>query len=101
MKTIQQTTFTTSRKLGMNKGKLRLWIEGSDLLINSWFHGDKFNIEYHQNKVTYTKDVNGKRKVAGKIGRPIIDTNTDKLQILGNGTVFISITANQIVITKN
>jgi hypothetical protein len=27
----------------------------------------------------YVKNTNGKRKVAGKVGRPIIDTNTNKI----------------------
>jgi len=69
----------TTRKLGANRGKTRLWLEGNILANQGWHTGDKFDVILIDGVLKYAKNPNGKRKVAGKIGRPIIDTNTDKL----------------------
>ncbi len=61
-----------SRKIGANRGKARLWLEGSSLEGEGWIKGRTF--------VPIFNGVEGKaRRVAGAVGRPIIDTNTDKL----------------------
>lgn len=67
------------RKLGSNRGKTRLWLEGNILSNHGWTTGDKFDVILIDGVLKYVKNSNGKRKVAGKIGRPIIDTNTDKI----------------------
>ena len=67
------------RKLGSNRGKTRLWLEGNILSNHGWSTGDKFDVVMIDGVLKYVKNTNGKRKVAGKVGRPIIDTNTDKL----------------------
>jgi len=70
---------TATRKLGSNRGKTRLWLEGNILSGQGWTTGDRFDVILIDGVLKYVKNPNGKRKVAGKIGRPIIDTNTDKL----------------------
>ena len=56
------------------------------LLSNGWNNGDRFNVEFVPQDLytgygvlVYTKHPEGKRKVAGTIDRPILDTNTAKL----------------------
>ena len=68
-----------TRRLGSNRGKTRLWLEGSILESHGWTTGDKFDVILIDGVLKYVKNPNGKRKVAGKPGRPIIDTNTDKI----------------------
>jgi hypothetical protein len=68
-----------TRKLGSNRGKTRLWLEGNILSAQGWHTGDRFDVILIDGVLKYAKNPNGKRKVAGKPGRPIIDTNTDKL----------------------
>lgn len=68
-----------TRKLGSNRGKTRLWLEGAILSAHGWHTGDRFDVILIDGVLKYAKNPNGKRKVAGKPGRPIIDTNTDKI----------------------
>ena len=70
---------STTRKLGSNRGKTRLWLEGSILSSQGWATGDKFDVVMIDGVLKYVKNPNGKRKVAGKPGRPIIDTNTNAI----------------------
>lgn len=68
-----------TRKLGSNRGKTRLWLEGAILSGQGWHTGDKFDVVMIDGVLKYAKNTNGKRKVAGKVGRPIIDTNTNAI----------------------
>ena len=72
-------TTTTTRKLGANRGKTRLWLEGAILSTHGWTTGAKFDVILIDGVLKYVKNPNGKRKVAGKPGRPIIDTNTNAI----------------------
>jgi hypothetical protein len=75
---------TVTRKIGTNRDKPRLWLEGSSLSSQGWKRGDRFNITFAPGSITITRDPAGLRKVAGKGDTPIIDTNTDKItQSLG------------------
>jgi len=74
------------RNVGRNRGVARVWLEGEMLLSNGWNNGDRFNVEFIPHDgytgygaLVYTKHPEGKRKVAGTIDRPILDTNTAKL----------------------
>jgi hypothetical protein len=62
-----------SRNLGLNKGKRRLWLEGAVLSENGINYGDRWNIIKGDNHIIVINDPQGKRKVAGKPTRPIID----------------------------
>lgn len=92
------------RKLGSNRGKTRLWLEGNILSNHGWTTGDKFDVILIDGVLKYVKNTNGKRKVAGKPGRPIIDTNTDKLSTTLNAkageVVNVIATATTITIQK-
>jgi len=49
------------------------------LLANGWHNGQRFNVTFTKGALVYEKHPAGKRKVAGTIDRPILDTNTAKL----------------------
>jgi len=94
----------TTRKLGSNRGKTRLWLEGDILSSHGWHTGDRFDVVMIDGVLKYAKNPNGKRKVAGKPGRPIIDTNTDKLSTTLNAkagdVVNVIATADSITVQK-
>ena len=95
---------TISRKIGSNRGKARLWLEGVSLSSQSWLNGDRFDIAFNEGEIVITRNEYGSRKIAGTSERPIIDTNTDKIiealyANVGDYTDFC-ITKDSIVITK-
>jgi len=101
-KTVEETT--AQRKLGANRGKTRLWLEGNILSDSNWNRGDSFDVLWLDGVLRYIKNPNGSRKVAGTDARPIIDTNTDKLATTLHATtgekVSITVTPNSITIQK-
>lgn len=103
-KAVEQPPKSARRKLGLNKGKVRLWIEGKLLSESNWNRGDAFDVIWIDGVLRYIKNPNGSRKVAGTEARPIIDTNTDKLASTLHATtgekVNITITSNSITIQK-
>lgn len=94
----------TTRKLGANRGKTRLWLEGAILENQGWHTGDRFDVILIDGVLKYAKHSNGKRKVAGKPGRPIIDTNTnalsDTLNAKAGEVVNVIATATAITVQK-
>jgi len=87
-------------KVGNNRGKARIWIEGKRLSSHGWDQGERFDPHFEDGQIRYTRNPEGKRKVA-KAGRsPVIDTNTDKItESLGDcSTVFVSFSRNEIII---
>ena len=92
------------RKLGANRGKTRLWLEGKILSEANWRRGDAFNVIWADGTLHYVKNPQGARRVAGTVDRPIIDTNTDKLADCLNAStgehVRVSVTSNGILIQK-
>ena len=64
---------TTTRKIGLNRGKRRIWLEGKVLTDNGIKHGMRFDIEHAHNRLTIMAGKNGQRKIAGTTDRPIID----------------------------
>lgn len=93
-----------TRQLGSNRGKARLWLERAILANAGWKKGDRFNCRFESGKVIYEKDDDGTRAVAGGEGRPVIDTNTDKLsESLGGASkgtkLNVEVTAKRITIT--
>lgn len=67
-------------KIGTNRGKARIWIEGQALASQGWKKGDEFDCEWHEHRIVYIKRKGGARKVAGTETRPIIDTNTNAIR---------------------
>lgn len=76
-----------TRRIGKNRGKARIWIEGKALAAAGWSKGKRFEAAFEAGQITYTASDAGDRKVAGTESRPIIDTNTDKIrEALGDAT---------------
>ena len=61
------------RKVGMNKGKPRIWLEGSELISNGITHGMRFDVHPVKDGLAIQINPEGKRKIAGTPARPIID----------------------------
>jgi hypothetical protein len=103
-KAVENPPKTAQRKLGSNRGKTRLWLEGKLLSESNWKRGDYFDVIWLDGVLRYIKNPNGSRKVAGTEARPIIDTNTDKLAATLHATtgekVNITVTPNSITIQK-
>ena len=103
-KAVEQPPTTAQRKLGANRGKTRLWLEGNILSESNWNRGDAFDVIWMDGVLRYIKNPNGSRKVAGTEARPIIDTNTDKLASTLHATtgdkVNITVTSKSITIQK-
>ena len=95
---------TYTRKIGSNRGKTRLWMEGKILSDNGWKKADRFKILFDQGVIFCIKSSEGPRKVAGTDARPIIDTNTDKLgdalRAFSGDTVSIEVGIDSIRIAK-
>jgi len=62
-----------TRKIGLNKGKRRIWLEGAVLTDNGINHGMRFNVVNQDNALVISIDPDGKRKIAGRVDRPVID----------------------------
>jgi len=90
-----------TRKLGSNRGKTRLWLEGNILQRHGWQPGDRFDVIWIDGVMRYAKYAEGQRKVAGKPGRPIIDTNTDKISqtLNANAGEVVNVIATREAIT--
>ena len=103
-KAVETPPKTAQRKLGSNRGKTRLWLEGNILSDSNWNRGDSFDVIWLDGVLRYIKNPNGSRKVAGTEARPIIDTNTDKISTTLHATtgekVSITVTSNSITIQK-
>lgn len=75
---------TTTRKIGMNRGKPRLWIEGKALVEAGLDHGNRWSLIPGKGVgFTIARAEDGKRKIAGKPGRPIIDMAGKTLTDIG------------------
>ena len=78
------TVTTVTRKIGSNKGKPRLWIEGKVLDQAGLPHGSRWTllpITTGGLRIA-SAPASGKRKVAGNPGRPVIDITSKTLDCL-------------------
>lgn len=62
-----------TRKIGRNKGRPRLWLEGAILTECGFSYGERYNVTPYNGYLYIEKAQDGKRKIAGKTERPIID----------------------------
>ncbi|WP_425044143.1 hypothetical protein [Primorskyibacter sp. S87] len=69
---------TVQRKIGQNRGKPRLWLEGKHLVAAGLDHGTRWTLIPTDTGFTIQRDADGARRVAGKPGRPIIDINSPR-----------------------
>lgn len=70
---------TYTRKLGINRGKPRLWLEGKILLDNGFNKGDNWSLDLINNGFIIKLASEGTRKIAGTPERPIIDINATSI----------------------
>ncbi len=61
------------RKIGRNRGKPRLWLEGKYLEIAGLPYGSRWNLVPQADGFDIVRADDGKRKIAGTASRPIID----------------------------
>jgi DNA (cytosine-5)-methyltransferase 1 len=66
-------------KIGTNRGKPRVWLQGATLTECGFKRGMKFRIEISAAKLVIELSQDGDRHVSGKPGIPIIDIATPKL----------------------
>lgn len=66
---------TYTRKIGTNRGKQRLWLEGAVLLDNGFTHKSPWEVSSDAQGLHLKATVKGPRLVAGTAERPIIDIN--------------------------
>ncbi len=62
-----------TRKIGLNRGKNRIWLEGKILTYFGIEHGMRFDVVNSPNSLLILINPDGKRKIAGNKARPIID----------------------------
>lgn len=76
-----KTTYT--RKIGLNRGKARLWLEGAILSANGFYHGALWGVAKRDENGSPVLDLVagqlGDRQIAGMPHRPIVDINSAKL----------------------
>jgi DNA (cytosine-5)-methyltransferase 1 len=76
---------TVTRKIGSNKGRPRLWIEGAHLVAAGFARGDNWTLRQTRTGLVIDKDVEGSRRVSGKGDRPVIDIMGASLGVLAEG----------------
>lgn len=84
-------TNTPTRKIGRNKGKPRLWLEGKILLDAGFTHGARYNIVHFPNGFDLVLNPDGKRKVSGKTERPVIDISATGLGAIAHGVEVVTV----------
>ena len=62
-----------TRKIGVNRGKNRIWIEGNSLTDFDWLKGVTYKKEVSTGLMVLEKTPKGQLKVAGGEGRPVLD----------------------------
>ena len=84
-------------KVCLNRGNLRLWIEGRFLIDCGFNHGDRYDlIDMNSGRYIISKTEHGARRIAGSAERPIIDINSTKtLQRLGQAGDSITLTSRR------
>ena len=89
-------------KVGASKRipQSRIWIEGWRLINAGFAHGARYNVTWRDTGATLTPDVAGDRKVAGTIGRPIIDITGEKVRALAADRVIVTYYDSKIEIER-
>jgi len=85
-------------KIGSNRGKARLWLEGQWLAEAGFTVGTRFTAEIKSAQITLRTSEDGERKVSGKGSKPIIDINTDKLTVVAPAQSHIELRVGQGII---
>ena len=84
-------------KVGQTKKGSRVWLEGKALIENGFTHGTRYSINDESSTAVLFVNIEGKRKVAGTITRPIIDLLSKKNDIFTD-TVQVTFNTNTIIL---
>ena len=93
-----------SRKIGANKGKRRVWLEGKCLQDNGWFKGDAYTVMKKGTVAGFSglllvKAEHGEKRVSGRQDKPIIDLLGGIISNnINSDSVKVSVIINQFVI---
>ena len=71
------------RKVGQNRGKPRIWLEGNELIQNGIEHGQRYNVITGADWLSICVNPEGKRKIAGSPARPIVDMTGRTVEAAG------------------
>lgn len=63
----------TTRNIGRNRGRPRLWLEKAVLSQNGFAYHDKIKVTNQENRLLIEVDPFGDRTVSGSEARPVID----------------------------
>lgn len=88
-------------KVGQTKKGARVWLEGNILKEHGFKHGTVYHAEYIGNEaIVIQPDIDGKKKVAGSIDRPIIDLLNKKIGTMFKDKVQVAFMGFTIIITQ-
>ena len=79
-------------KIGTNRGKPRAWIEGKFLIDAGWVRGVTYIQTIENDALVLSAHESGKKRVAGSVGRPVLDLNGGYLVPLFEGCTTFSVT---------
>ena len=98
---MKTTTRVNVQKVGTNKGKPRIWLEGKYLQNLGFSGGKKIAVSFDNGKIEIAEDTTGTRTVSERRNRSIIDLNTDEIvRAIGTAErVEVECKAGRIVIT--
>lgn len=94
-------------KLGENRGKKRIWIEGRKLLREGYEVGSRYDVELEQGKVQLRPTPQGKYTISKRtrngVTLPIIDVNLQELSEIFDGVEMlrIQLTKGKIVVSAH
>lgn len=90
------------QKVGENKGKPRIWLEGKYLASLGFAADTRLSVSFQSGKIVIEACEGGDRKVSSRRSRPIIDLNTnDIVAAIGQcEKVEVTTEAGRIVITQ-
>ena len=83
-------------KIGTNRGKPRAWVEGKFLIDAEWTRGVTYNQTIENGALVLSAHESGKKRVAGSVGRPVLDLNGGYLAPLFEGCTTFSVTHVQM-----
>ncbi len=75
-------TVTIQRRIGRNRGRARLWLEGKHLDAAGLPHGTHWRLDQTDTGLVLSKDPDGRRRIAGRPDRPVIDIVGTSLGVL-------------------
>ena len=94
---------TSIAKIGNNRDKARIWIQGNYLELAGFSQGTPIKVDWQKSKIIITKDTSGDRIISGTKNRPpIIDLNTNKIKEIFDKELQVKVTIyfQRIIIEK-